>query len=223
LPRVSRTVLVAMLFVSVAVPAVGKTTMSGPLATFRCVEMPVLGCATLTDGSGLVQRWESGINIASNTGSRWVHASDDIARLLHTVSAGSTATPVVFFASRDPAFNTNTVSLVWRERFGNLLPVGQLAPDESGDRVVDYMMRMADPRFGQPTLLITADRGEHEFRPKVTQPHAQRAAICLGFHLAARSRLPDGRSVRVYQRTAPLPADLTISAARSMLRHCPAG
>ncbi len=144
------------------------------------------------------------------------------AEAVHEAAARSGLPTVVFFASHDPLFNTNTVGLDWRESYGDLLPVGQLRPDDGGDTIRNYLRKLADPAYGQPTFLFAADRGRYEFPPKVTQPRAERAAACLGFRLQRTFRLPDGRAARLYERTVPLPPAVTGRAWRMLERACAA-
>ncbi len=230
LPSPGRAVLVAVLACALLVIAVGKTTVTGQVAQARCVTIPLLDCVSLTDGRGHIQRvvTAEGLHMRDPDAARrgppgaWVRVARRAAEALHEAAGPSGLPPVVFFASRDPLFNTNTVGLDWRELYGELLPVGQLRPDDGGDSIRNYLRKLADPAYGQPTFLFAADRGPYEFPPKVTQPRAERAAGCLGFHLQRTFRLPDGRGARLYQRQVPLPPAVTGRAWRMLERSCAA-
>jgi hypothetical protein len=230
LPRIPRNALVAMLAVAVVGVAIGKTEVSGALGEPRCISLPMLGCSIVTDGRGVVHRLleatgydgtDPAVARAGAPGG-WVRVTDRAARSMHASAAGDGTPPVVAFASRDPLFNTNTVGLAWRDRFGSVLPMAQLRPDEGGDTRLNYLRRLVDPAFGLPSLLLTTDRGRYEFPPKVTQPRAEAAARCVGFQVVDHFTLPDGREARVWQRTVPTPAQFDDRALRALLRRCDA-
>lgn len=61
-------------------------------------------------------------------------------------------------------------------------------------------------RMRSKLLESACGRGPSEFQPPVTQARAERRARCLGFVMVSAWSLPDGRAMRLYQRTVPLPA-----------------
>jgi hypothetical protein len=209
LDRPWRLALASCLLLSAGAVALGKTLVDGPAAAHRCVSLPTLGCAVASDGSTPGFLVTAGDPDAARSGElgAWARAGDDVVlRVIDATDGAPTGRVVLAFASRDPLVNTNTVSLAWRLREGDRLPVAQLRPDIGGDEVDAYAGFLADPRYGQATLLLAIDPGPGEFQPRVTQAHAEAAARCLGFELVDRWQLPDEREARLYQRTEPVSA-----------------
>ena len=183
-----RAILAIALVASVAVPAIGKTTVSGPLATFRCVQISTIGCVTVTDSRAV---WERELPYVGMSGTNpeaaragppgaWVRVVDRAAVWVHETAITSNTFPVVFFASLDPLFNTNTVTLAWSQRYTAPLAAGQLEPDQPRDTQASYLRTLAAPEFGQPTFLFTTDPGRFEYQPRVTQPLTERPPNASG-------------------------------------------
>lgn len=184
---------------------VSKTTLSGPLAGHSCLRLPALDCAPVVDSRGVGHKlphatWADVDPSAARRGAagQWIRVAEEAASFAIGYAAERGVRPVVFFASRDPLFNTNTVGLAGRLHEEQVIPMGQLRPDQGGDTVANYRRRLDDPRYGWPNLLITVDRGPYEYRPVVDQAEAERAARSLGFELVHRQVLPDGRLARFF-------------------------
>jgi hypothetical protein len=230
LPAAPRVVLVTVLIGSVALVAIGKTAVTGlgPLTTHRCVDLPALDCVTLADGRALIHVREEnlGVDITDpdaarrGKGGEWTRFSPRIAAYLHDEVGLADNPAVVFFASRDPQFNTNSVSLEWRILYGTSLPMGQLVSEPGGDRVINYLTRLALPQYGQPRLLFTTERSAGEYTPYVSQARAIRAAECLGFARVRSFRLPDGRTTVLYERLDALPDPVTREVLEDLHARC---
>lgn len=213
LPARARVGLVACLAAALLGTAIAKTTETGPFATPRCLSVPGVGCVTVSDGRGTSQQQLAFLGMDATNPARarrgapgaWARLPPTVAGWIHDDAARARVTPVVFFASRDPLLNTNTVGLAWRMRYHEPLPIGQLRPDEGGDTLTNYYQWMDDPRRGQPTFLLATDRSNFEYPPRVTQTRAEQAARLLGFVLVRAFQLPDGRAARVYERETPAP------------------
>jgi hypothetical protein len=213
LPARGRACLVALLVTALLGTAIAKTTETGPLATPRCLSLPGIGCVTVSDGRSISQLQLAFLGMDATNPARarrgapgaWARLPATVAGWIHDDAARARVTPVVFFASRDPLLNTNTVGLAWRMRYRVPLPIGQLRPDEGGDTLANYYQWMDDPRRGQPTFLLTTDRSSLEYPPRVSQPRAEQAAMLQGFVMIRTFRLPDGRAARLYERETPAP------------------
>jgi Dolichyl-phosphate-mannose-protein mannosyltransferase len=122
--------------------------------------------------------------------------------------------PVAFFATRDPLFNTNTVSLEARAVLHTSLLVGQVQPASSptrSRREANYRIQLSDPRYGWPNLLVTGPPAPGEFAPRVAQPEVAAAARATGFAPAFDIRLPDGRIDHVWWHLRG-PVDPTVTS-----------
>lgn len=227
LPARAKAILVVGLVGSITLVAIGKTSVTGlgALTSRRCVDLPSLGCVPLADGRGNIhegmQNW--GLDLRHPDAARrgepggWVELSTQVAIELRKVLV--TRPAVIAFASRDPLFNTNSVTFAYRQLFGPDIPMTQLHAD-NGDTELNYAMQLALPEFGQPTLLFTAERGPAEFPPFVSQVRATRAATCLGFERAGLFFLPDGRSSSLYIRNADEPPPATRRAVKRRVAKC---
>jgi hypothetical protein len=201
--------------------------VTGALAEPRCIDLPVFDCAQITDGRGHIHREVAivDLDITDPDHARrgepggWVRAARRAATAVHTRAIEAELPAIVVFASRHPLWNTNSVGLAWRERYSSAMGVQQLLTDE-GDTVSAYLRRLADPQHGQPPFLFVTDPCSHDFRPRVTQGRAARAAECLGFEVTATVRLPDGRTARLFERREPLPSTTTEAELRALTRAC---
>jgi Dolichyl-phosphate-mannose-protein mannosyltransferase len=201
-----RAALAWALVATAVLTVVSKAEVNGPLAGPRCASVPALDCVRIVDGRGVsqqqpaVQQWATldPSRARRGLGGDWVRATNEAASFAIDYARERGVDPIVFFASRDPLFNTNSVGLAGRVSDDHAIPMGQLVPDPGGDTIQNYRRHLDDPRFGWPNVLITVERGPHEFRPAVDQAKAARAARKLGFELVHRQRLPDGRVARFY-------------------------
>lgn len=125
----------------------------------------------------------------------WLRAD----RLLAAWLLGEEGRPVIAFASRSHVLNTNTVGLAAVLWFRRSIPMAQLVASE-GDSVAAYVRRLTDPLYGRPKVLVTMGSEAGDYRPRVTQAHAETAARQLGFQLMRTMTLPDGRLLRVWSQ-----------------------
>jgi 4-amino-4-deoxy-L-arabinose transferase-like glycosyltransferase len=129
----------------------------------------------------------------------WLAPSQSMATLLHATAAQHGCDPVVFFATEDPLFNTNTVDLDYQLRFSTALPTGLLkARDEVGGE--GALRQLNDPELGQPNLVITGRPSAEDptFSPTVGYRFAIQALRADGFVAVAGLRLPDRRVMTVW-------------------------
>jgi hypothetical protein len=200
-----RNALIGTLIVASVVTAVSKATVRGSVAGPRCVHLPTLECVTVLDGRGVAQRERWATTIARETpdaarrgpDGRWLASAEQAAEFVVSYARARGVEPVVFFGSRDPLFNTNTVGLAGRIRADWAILMGQLNVSR-GDTVGNYKHQLSDPNLGRPNLLITLKAGPNEFQPPINQAKAERAAREAGFSLVASLRLPDGRVARYF-------------------------
>jgi hypothetical protein len=129
----------------------------------------------------------------------WPRADDELARFLFERLGTPTAAPVVAFASRNHALNTNTVSLAGLLAHRQGLPLTQLTAEE-GDTVASYEKQLTDPQFGSPVALVTIDRNTDDFPPLVSPQKAESAARELRMRPVHTIKLPDGRELRVWSQ-----------------------
>jgi hypothetical protein len=127
----------------------------------------------------------------------WMRLERETAAYLVDFAAARGQIPIVWFASRDNLFNTNSVALVAELELHQQIPMGQLSAVVDGDRSEAYRGALALAR-PQPNFLITGEPGDQEFRPSVAQALAEDAARSLGYQLVNRLYLPDGREARIW-------------------------
>lgn len=200
-----RNTLISSLVAASALTAASKATVTGSVAGPRCVHLPTFQCVTIVDGRGVAQQqpWATTIARVSPALARrgpdghWLTSAAQAATFSVSYARTHGVEPVVFFGSRDPLFNTNTVGLAGRIRGDWTIPMGQLDSGR-GDTVGNYRRQLTDPKLGWPNLLITLNPGPYEFRPPVNQATAERAARGVGFTLVDSLRLPDGRVARFF-------------------------
>lgn len=127
---------------------------------------------------------------------RWLPVSGEVADFLVDFSAAQGRSPVPWFASHEPLFNTNTVRLAAFPFFHRGLDAaGQLDGNVDGDPVAAYRERLSS---AEPNFLITADPAPMVFLPRVEPSDAEEAARSLGFELVKTISLPDGREARIW-------------------------
>ncbi len=136
---------------------------------------------------------------------QWPRANVAVADLLAGLYGQNEEAPVVAFASRNRALNTNTVQLASVVKYHRGVPLIQLEAEPS-DSVATYTEQLAeDPKLGAASVLITMNRNTDDFPPVVTQSYAETAAKRLGFRRIRKIKLPDGRYLYVWLKEAPNP------------------
>src|SRR4051812_32769109 len=136
----------------------------------------------------------------------WQTTDRTLARFVLRYAAARGRQPVVAFASRHSAFNTNSLGLAAMLWSGRSIPMTQLTVDQGGDRVDAYARFLSDPAHGQPNFLVTPRSAAGDSTPHVTQARAGAAARSVGFRRVLTVQLPDGRFARVWwlQRGPPV-------------------
>ena len=164
--------------------------------------VPGLGHLIVVDGRGDIQRVLSYSNYFNGPGiqripelhKEWMPFGLRVTKWLIEYASAHDRRPVCVFASRDPFYNPNLLSLVSALNLKRKLHFGQLDAAISGDTVEAYRARLRD----RPNFLIATDPGREVFPPPVTQAFAEEAARSLGFELVATFMLPDGRVTRIW-------------------------
>jgi 4-amino-4-deoxy-L-arabinose transferase-like glycosyltransferase len=172
--------------------------ISGRRATY----VPGLGYLLVLEGRGDIQRVLSysdyfngpGTQRISELHKEWMPFALRVSKWLIEYASAHRRRPVTVFASRDPFYNTNLLSLVSALHLKKKLHFGQLDAAINGDTVEGYRARLRD----RPNFLIATDPGREVFPPPVTQAFAEEAARSLGFELVATFTLPDGRQTRIW-------------------------
>jgi 4-amino-4-deoxy-L-arabinose transferase-like glycosyltransferase len=192
---------------------VGITTQAAltpALSESQVVTLPVLGPLQVTQGSGVIYNYIStvahyrvGAPPAPLPAEQraWMPTATRVARRLFIEAGAYGRLPVVFFATRDPFFNTNTVSLEARAVFHQPLLVGQLlqAPGAAArQREAVYRAHLTDPLYGWPNLLVIGPPAPGESEPRPATGEVEAAATAAGFRPAFSVRLPDGRVQSVW-------------------------
>ncbi|MEY2570953.1 MAG: hypothetical protein QOE63_1303 [Acidimicrobiaceae bacterium] len=200
-----RSTMCTLLLATSSVTFVVKSDTVGFTSGTRSVTLPIFGRAIVIDDTGLIQSYvaghgggESDAGAMPALDEAWLGSSGGMAVALEDFAAARGRMPIVFFATRDPFFNTNTLGLASRFRLERTLPVGQLDPRVAGDNMLAYVERLSDPRYGQPNLVITGDQAARDFDPQVTQASAVAAVQSLGYTPAFTMVLPDGRHLQVW-------------------------
>jgi hypothetical protein len=132
----------------------------------------------------------------------WPIASEKVADALSEIHGPAEEAPVIAFASRNRALNTNTVNLASIAKYHRGLPLLQFEADPRDSTSV-YTNLLTDPELGEPSVLITMSRNTEDFPPVITQSYAETAAKQLGFRKVHTLRVPDGRSLYIWQKGSP--------------------
>jgi hypothetical protein len=137
---------------------------------------------------------------------QWPKADMAVADLLAGLYGPNGEAPVVAFASRNRALNSNTVQLASVVKYHRGLPLIQIEAEPT-DSVATYSDQLTDSRLGAASVLITVDPSTDDFPPIVTQSYAETAAKRLGFRKIRKIKLPDDRLLYVWLKgAAPNPA-----------------
>jgi 4-amino-4-deoxy-L-arabinose transferase-like glycosyltransferase len=135
--------------------------------------------------------------------SRWLRADKMVANALAALYGPDGEAPVVAFASRSRALNTNTVQLASVMKYNRGIPFNQFLA-EPNDSVATYVKQLTNPdpevAAGIPTVLITTSRNTGDFSPVVTQTFAETAARRVGFRKIRTMTMPDGRDLYIWQK-----------------------
>ncbi len=196
---------VAALALIAVVNVVSTATIWAPASQTRLVSLPGVGeSLPITKGVpkavfAIRAQVPGPESIFDQQDARWPQADVEVADILTRLSRSSEETPIIAYASRNRALNTNTVQLATVVKYHQGLPLIQLEA-EPNDSVKAYIDQMTDPESGIATVLITMSRNTDDFPPVITQSYAETAARRLGFHRIRQLKLPDGRILYVWQK-----------------------
>jgi hypothetical protein len=169
--------------------------------------LPVLGEVAVTDGRGLMLRYEaSGLGDPSRTRPwstsderRWVNLT---AVILQDILEQPVA-PRAMFAFRHSLLNINTVSLGALETPPPGLTFGQIDPTSVGSSEAAYQAWLTTGIAHSTCVLLTAGGLVDEITPVVDEGAMERAATNTGFVVSGQEPLPDGRTVTLWSRNTP--------------------
>jgi hypothetical protein len=183
-----------------------------PEARPWAIRVPVLGLTEVTDGRGVIQKYEAGGGYSSDnpampvdsvTGRAWVQASDMTARRLNEVASRNVVTA---FALRGYLYNVNTVNLAQLLSGRHPLAVTQITTEETGELVDGYAQWLTSGDAATACFLLTAPENIGAFRPVVNQEHMEAAARIEGFSPIDQWSLPDRRVVTMWRRESKCPS-----------------
>lgn len=126
----------------------------------------------------------------------WVEADNELLDRVAELGGPNGELPLVAFASRNRALNTNTVQLASFVSYHRALPLLQLTA-EPDDSVKTYLDRL---RASGASVLVSMGRNTDDFEPLVSPARVAKAARRLGFHKVDAMALPDGRTLFLWQR-----------------------
>jgi 4-amino-4-deoxy-L-arabinose transferase-like glycosyltransferase len=182
--------------------------LTAPTARTCVVNVPFLGLATVTDGRGVIQIYESGggyntqnpdVPINPQTAKLWIDESATTSQRLTQLN-GSNA--VTAFGFRNYLYNVNTVNLQQLLEGQSELPVTQVDPEVTGDSKAGYVQWLTNGDSAKASLLLTASGSQGDFFPVVTDKYMAAAALASGFFPIAHWSLPGGqRTVTLWKRT----------------------
>jgi hypothetical protein len=132
--------------------------------------------------------------------SAWLRADRKLDAIIAGYYGPEGEAPIVAFASRNRALNTNTVQLASILKYQRGIPLEQFEiEEESEDTVAEYGDLLEEGKIGSATLLVTSSSEEGDFPVPITQTKAETAARALGFRRAQSMPLPDGRELYVWK------------------------
>jgi Dolichyl-phosphate-mannose-protein mannosyltransferase len=191
-----------------AAALVMQASIVDDLSIDRFTTIPVIGRVHVVRGSSYIKSWIATNGRYPNGGPTgrvpgplraWMPTSTRAARCIATQARHYGRLPVVFFATRDPLFNTNTLALEARAVLDASLSVGQItaAPGRTARaRETWYRRHLDAPVYGWPNLLVTGPPAPGEYEPRADQREVEHAARAVGFSPAFAVALPDGRVTR---------------------------
>lgn len=135
----------------------------------------------------------------------WLRADRRLADIIAELDGPDGEAPGVAFASRNRALNANTVQLASITKYQRGIPLTQFElQEEDEDTVAHYRELLEENGLGPAEVLVTMSSEENDFAIPITQSKAVTAARSLGFHQYRTMTLPDGRTLYVWKRPAPI-------------------
>jgi hypothetical protein len=202
---------VAVLALVATVNLVSTATIWAPASRTRLVSLPGISeSLPLTKGVPkavfAIRAQIPGPETIFDAGdARWPKTDVKVAKVLAGLYGPNGEPPVVAYASRNRALNTNTVQLATVVKYHQGLPLIQMEA-EPNDSVATYVDQLTDPKLGIATALVTVSSSTDDFPPAITQSYAETAARRLGFHRIRTLALPDNRSLYIWRKARVSPA-----------------
>jgi hypothetical protein len=136
---------------------------------------------------------------------RWPDADTALVDVFDELYGPNGEAPVIAFASRNRALNSNTVELASLVKYLRGFPVIQMEA-EPNDSVATYRHWLTASEFGRPNVLVTMNRSTDDFPTAITQTYAEIAAKRLGFRKIRTIPLPNRREMYVWHKRMLSPA-----------------
>jgi hypothetical protein len=202
-----RAVVVPVVVLVAAIAALNTfatSDISESTAQVRTVDVPLFGYIPWVDGrpNAVLRIREQISGPATHFDEHdkaWLKLDNQLADiLLKPIGRGKTQ-PVVVMGSRHRVFNTNTITLAAVLKYHAGIPFIQLEAEPT-DTIANYLREIRESPFDEPSVFITTSTEAGDFPPVVSQPKAEAVARRLGFKVARRYRLPDGRQARVWMK-----------------------
>lgn len=180
-----------------------NTNLSDSLAKPREISVPGFGSLPWINGTphavSAIRRQAPGPPSRFAAPDRaWYEANQAVAEEIFRLEEMGAHQPVGF-SSHNVALNTSSVLLAGELVRRTEIWFAQLTP-EPDDSVATYERELSSAEFGMPGILVTMSRNTGDFRPLITQRHAEKAARRVGFHKVRTMTLPDGRLLRLWVR-----------------------
>lgn len=209
----SNAAITGIIFVVSAISSVPLMYLTSPIAKPWVVNIPIFGGAKVTDGCGNIQGYLSAggyhtsnpvLPIDAQTSKQWVRASLATAQRLRQVNANSAA-----FGFRGYVYNVNTVTLQHWLANQKGLSLIQIEPVVTGDSKAGYLQWLTKGDAARAFTLVTAQKGQGDILPAVTDKYMDEAAREAGFLPLSSMLLPDARIITFWERRSPINIDFT--------------
>ncbi len=107
---------------------------------------------------------------------------------------------------RSSAYNVNTMLLVELLKTSKYMRLTQIEPVVVGPERASYKDWLATGEAAKACYLLTSPGTQTDFAPYVDTPTLEAAAADVGFTMVDSWEMPNGRAVRLWQRTCPASA-----------------
>jgi hypothetical protein len=205
--RVIIPIFVAAVTLLGAVPLIDLQTR---FAAPWLAKLPVLGEVTVSDGRGIIQRYEATgwgktravqpLSIAESKA--WGALSAETAGLLRE-TVGQNA--LVMFGFRNELYNVNTVNLQELLQSRSAFNVRQVDPVETGESLAGYRNWLQSEAM-DACALLTSDRVSGDFSPAINRAFMRQAALAMNFVERRQWSAPDGQNIILWTPKIPPPS-----------------
>lgn len=195
-------VLVALI---AAVNLVASSGLWDDAGKSRLVDVPVLGELPWVNGeahavAAIRVQVPGPVTHFDTADEGWTELDRKIANLLLSDIAPEGNPRLSAFASRNRVVSGNSVGLAGLLERRTGIPLTQIEAEP--DTVANYERQLTTPVIGEPTAVITTSTETGDFDPLVTQKKAETALRNTGFVLFRQFPSPDGRTFRVWVKSA---------------------